>query len=173
MAVRSGGKWGEVGISPKPESQMSDTAAKLTVFAGEFRHTMDNKHRVTIPARWRSGGKKDEFYLKVSPNKDFISVLPPTEIEKMHHKLNNDSRISENDKRKFARAYFSKMQTCAIDGQGRLLVPDDFCQAVGLGDELLLVGAFDRFEIWNPERWEKNQEDDEASVQQLSKLLGA
>jgi MraZ protein len=154
---------------------MSDAPAKQPVFAGEFRHAMDNKHRVTIPARWRNDDKKkkEEFYLMPSPTKEFISVLPPSEIEKMNNKLFNDPRFSDADKRKFARAYFSKAQTCVIDAQGRLLVPDEFCRMVGLENELLLIGAYDRFEIWNPLRWEKTQVEEEDSFQQMSQLLGA
>jgi DNA-binding transcriptional regulator/RsmH inhibitor MraZ len=65
---------------------MSDANPRQPVYTGEFRHTMDAKHRLTIPSRWRrAAGVKDEFYLMPSPSNDYISALPPAEVDKMIH----------------------------------------------------------------------------------------
>ena len=45
-------------------------------YAGNFRHAMDSKHRVTIPSRWRQGDA-DAFFLLPSQDNQYLSVLPP------------------------------------------------------------------------------------------------
>lgn len=150
---------------------MSGTAAKQPVFSGEFRHTMDNKHRVTIPARWRQG-EQDEFFLIPSHNNQYLYALPPAEFENVNTKVQNDPNISPANKRVFARQYFSKAQHCVIDRQGRLLLPDDFCRLAGLDNEIMLAGAYSRFEIWNPERWSRARVDEETAYQDVAEQIG-
>ena len=141
-------------------------------FSGTYRHTMDSKHRVTIPSRWRRG-ELDQFYLMPSPTNNYLYALPPSEFEKVNEKLNSDPRISASDRRQFARFYFSRALHCVIDRQGRLLLPDEFCRLGGLEADVLLVGAFDRFEIWAPERWERASLDEASTFQQVANLIGA
>ena len=132
---------------------------------------MDNKHRVTIPSRWRRG-EQEQFYLMPSPDSIFLSALPPAQFQKVNDDLMNNPKISPADRRRFARHYFSQAQHCVIDRQGRLLLPDDFCRIAGLEGELLLVGAFDRFEVWNPSRWNHAQVDEASTFKQIANVLG-
>lgn len=119
---------------------------------------MDSKHRVTLPAKWRRTGGSDEFYLLPDMSGDFLNVLPPVEFDRLHDKLMTDPGISEVQKRQADRFYFSKAQNCSLDGQNRLLIPDDFCRELNLVSELVLVGAVARIEIWNPQRWQELSE---------------
>ncbi len=141
------------------------------VFSGVYRHAMDAKHRVTIPSRWRHG-EQEQFYLMPSPDGSFLSALPPAQFQKVNDDLMTNPKISPADRRKFARFYFSQAQDCVIDRQGRLLIPDNFCQTAGLDGELLLVGAFDRFEVWNPERWDNAQVNEVSTFKQIANVLG-
>ena len=141
------------------------------VYSGVYRHALDDKHRVTVPSRWRNG-ESDQFYLLPSPDNVFISALPPAQFQKVNDDLMNNPKISPADRRRFARYYFSQAQHCVIDRQGRLLVPDDFCQLASLDGELLLAGAFDRFEIWNPRRWDVSRDTEAATFQQIANVLG-
>ena len=163
----SGTKWGKV----EPLFAMDDDVQKNPVFSGTFRHTLDGKHRVTIPARWRKG-EQDEVYLMPSSDNKYLYALPPTEFQRVHEKLSSDSRISAADRVQFARYYFSRALHCVVDRQGRLLITDDFLRAAGLVGEVLLVGAFDRFEIWSPERWDNAAVAEANTFQQVSNLIG-
>ena len=151
---------------------MEDGVQKPPVFSGTFRHALDGKHRVTIPARWRQA-EQDEVYLMPSSDNKHLYALPPAEFQRVHEKLSSDPRISAADRRQFARYYFSRALHCTIDRQGRLLITDDFLRSAGLNGEILLVGAFDRFEIWNPERWEQAAVAEANIFQQVSSLIGA
>ena len=132
---------------------------------------MDNKHRVTIPSRWRRN-EQEQFYLMPSPDSTFLSALPPAQFQKVNDDLMTNPKISPADRRRFARHFFSQAQDCIIDRQGRLLLPDSFCQLVGLENELLLVGAFDRFEVWNPNRWNDAQVNESNTFKQIANVLG-
>ena len=148
-----------------------DETSDQTVFSGVYRHGLDNKHRVTIPSRWRRG-EQEQFYLMPSPDSNFLSALPPAQFQKVNDDLMSNPQISPADRRRFARYYFSQAQDCVIDRQGRLLLPDNFCQMAGLENELLLVGAFDRFEVWNPQRWNGAQVDEASTFKQIANVLG-
>lgn len=132
---------------------------------------MDNKHRVTIPSRWRRG-EQDPFYLMPSPDRAFLSALPPIQFQKVNDDLLTNPKISPADRRRFARYYFSQAQECVVDRQGRLLLPEEFCRSAALEGELLLVGAFDRFEIWNPQRWNDARDAEAGTFQQIANVLG-
>ncbi len=151
---------------------MSDATSNHPPFSGTYRHAMDAKHRVTIPSAWRHG-EQDQFYLMPSPTNNYLYALPPSEFQKVNEKLNSDPRISASDRRQFARYYFSRALHCVIDRQGRLLLPDEFCRLAGLITDVLLVGPFDRFEVWAPDRWEHAVVDESSTFQQVASLIGA
>ncbi len=153
---------------------MSDVAAKQPVYSGQIRHTMDSKHRVTLPSKWRRDGGVEEFFLLPDKSHDFLNVLPPREFHRLHEKLMNDPETSEAQKRAVNRLYFSQAQLCALDAQHRLLIPEEFCRLVGLDTELVLVGAVALIEIWDPQRWQRLAEGDEAvSCRDIINRIGA
>ena len=151
---------------------MDSDVPTIPTFSGTFRHALDSKHRVTIPSRWRKTDQ-DEIYLMPSSDNAYLYALPPLEFQKVNDKLNGDPRISAEDKRRFARHYFSRALHCSIDRQGRLLITEDFRQSADIHGEALLVGAFDRFEIWNPQRWERVSVAEANAFQQVANLIGA
>ncbi len=59
----------------------------------------------------------------------------------------------------------------ALDKGGRLCLPDAMATAVGIKDEAILVGLLDRFEIWNPERYEKVRASDAVMAQEAFKMM--
>ena len=132
---------------------------------------MDAKHRVTIPSRWRQG-EQDEVYLLPSSDNTHLYALPPAEFQNVNDKLMNDSRIPAHERRQFARHYFSRALHCIIDRQGRLLITEDFLRLAGLETEVLLVGAYDRFELWHPERWNRASVAEANTFQQVANMIG-
>lgn len=141
-------------------------------YAGTFRHAMDSKHRVTIPARWRRSSEEEQFYLLPSPDGTFLYALPPSEFQKVYETINSDPRIPAPDRRRFARHFFSQAQHCVVDRQGRLLLPDEFCRQAELDSEIVLVGTYDRFEVWNPSRWERSRTNETGAFQHVASLIG-
>lgn len=141
------------------------------LFAGEFRHALDSKNRITIPARWREGAT-EEFFLVPDQSNSFLLVMPQQEFEKVNETVLNNAEISAADRRVFVRRFYSLAQNCTVDKQGRLLLPEEHCRQVGLKGEVVLVGSLRRFEIWNPDLWNNFQKSATETYAKVADLVG-
>jgi MraZ protein len=141
------------------------------IFSGQFRHTMDDKKRVTIPSRWRKG-KADEFFVVPDQSDSFLLVMPPDEFQKVSAEVAANAGISAQEKRIFVRQFYSRAHTSTADAQGRLVLPDDHCRQVGLRKEVVLVGILQRFEIWSPERWARVEASGKPTYQKVADIVG-
>src|SRR5689334_17813219 len=141
------------------------------LYAGEFRHSIDDKNRITIPSRWRRG-RPEEFILLPEATHQFLMVMPPPEFAKVSSAAETNQTVPARDRRVFLRHLHSRAQHAGADRQGRLVLPDELCQKVGLKNEVALVGNRGRFEIWNLQRWEQAHEDETATYQHVAKEIG-
>src|SRR6266496_307181 len=113
-------------------------------YAGEFRHSIDEKNRITIPSRWRRD-RPEDFILLPEATHQFLLVMSPKEFAKMSSAAETNEKISARDRRVFLRQLHSRAQHAAAVRQGRLVLPEDFCPTVGLKGEVALVGGQGRF----------------------------
>jgi MraZ protein len=140
-------------------------------FAGEFRHAMDAKNRVTIPSRWRQG-EIDEFFAIPHLKGGFLMVMPPAEFSRLAEKVEHDPSLKPEERPKFLRQLSSKAQHVTGDKQGRIVLPDEQCKLLNLRGEVVLVGSYYRFEIWDPERWQKTDQEDASTFSYLLERMG-
>ena len=148
-----------------------ESESAQTIFAGEFRHAMDAKNRVTIPSRWRRGDV-DEFFAIPNTEGGFLMIIPPTEFKRLADKVEQDQTISAAERRKLIRQFSARAQHVTSDKQGRMVLPDDQCKLLGLKGEVVLVGSYLRFEIWNPDTWKKTSEEDDSTFSYLLDRVG-
>ena len=142
-----------------------------TFYAGEFRHFIDEKNRVTIPARWRRDGV-NEFIILPEANHQFLVVMSAEEFARLSAAAESNSNVSARDRRVFLRQLHSRAQHGATDRQGRLLLPEDLCKKIGLKGEVALVGGRGRFEIWNLQRWRRAHEEETPTYQHVANVIG-
>jgi MraZ protein len=140
-------------------------------YAGEFRHSIDEKNRITIPSRWRRD-HPEEFILLPEATHQFLLVMLPREFAKMGSAAETNQNVSARDRRVFLRQLHSRAQHAAADRQGRLVLPEDLCQELGLKNEVALVGNRGRFEIWNLQRWKLAHEEETPTYQHVAKEIG-
>jgi MraZ protein len=140
-------------------------------FAGEFRHAIDEKNRITIPARWRGEGS-EEFIILPEPQHQFLLVMSPGEFSRMSAEAKSHSAVSAREKRVFLRHLHSRAEHGTSDRQGRLVLPEDMCRTLGLKGEVALVGNHGRFEIWNLQKWKRAHEEETATYQQVAGVIG-
>jgi MraZ protein len=140
-------------------------------FAGEFRHAMDAKNRVTIPSRWRRG-EVEEFFAIPNLKGGFLMVMPPAEFTRQAEKVEHDQSLKPEERARFLRQFSSKAQHVTGDKQGRIVLPDEQCRLLNLRGEVVLVGNFFRFEIWDPRRWQKADEEEGPTFSDLLDRLG-
>lgn len=140
-------------------------------YAGEFRHSIDEKNRITIPSRWRRG-EAEELILLPEAHHQFLLVMSPEEFSRMSAQVESDSSIAPRDRRVFLRQLHSRAQHGASDKQGRLVLPEEICRQVGLKGEVALVGGRGRFEIWNSQKWKRAHEDETPTYQHVANVIG-
>src|ERR1700737_2288696 len=130
-----------------------------TFYAGEFRHFIDEKNRITIPARWRRDGA-EEFIVLPEATNQFLVVMSLEEFSRMSSSAESNANVSARDRRVFLRHLHSRAQHGLADRQGRLVLPEELCNKIGLKGEVALVGGRGRFEIWNVTRWKRAHEEE-------------
>src|SRR6266853_5775095 len=112
-----------------------DTPSPTQLFyAGEFRHSIDEKNRITIPSRWRRDGA-EEFIILAEATHQFLLVMSPEEFSRMSSAAESHATVSARDRRIFLRHLHSRAQHGVADRQGRLVLPEEFCKKVGLKGE--------------------------------------
>ncbi|HIE11804.1 MAG TPA: hypothetical protein EYP62_09330 [Kiritimatiellae bacterium] len=152
--------------SPSPGLD-SDLPAGL--FVNTYTHSLDEKRRLIIPAVWRElvGGPRRVFVL---PGIEVrcLWVYPARELTRRLDKLRKLS-VADPDGRRLARALASRSDLVAWDSQGRMRIKDDLLDYAGLQNVVVMVGAFDRFELWSPDEWKRETE--QVSEQALEEAI--
>jgi MraZ protein len=150
---------------------MDDDSQPQKFFAGEFRHSIDEKNRITIPSRWRRGGGEG-FIILPEPHHQYLLVMSPEEFARMNAQAESDASISARDRRIFSRQLHARAQHGASDRQGRLVLPEELCKELGLKGEIALVGGRGRFEIWNLQKWKRAHQEETPTYQHVANVIG-
>ena len=148
-------------------------ALTRAVFFGTFRHAVDEKNRVAIPAKWRYGGgetARAEFYVLPDP-KNCLVVLTESAMEKMLERA-DDISIGEYGRRDVLRVIASRAHGSPCDSQGRIGLTEELLRHAGVGKEAVLVGMLTRFEIWSPERWAEVDRNAMQNFSEAAKQVG-
>ena len=114
---------------------------------GQFSHSIDAKGRLFIPASLRKE-LGQSFHVTVGQD-HCLSVYSDESWAAFMAKL---KELSYNEVKKL-RALFAYAADCEPDSQGRILIPAKLREYAGLTKEVVVVGSFDRAEIWSAERW--------------------
>ncbi|MCX6703590.1 MAG: division/cell wall cluster transcriptional repressor MraZ [Candidatus Zambryskibacteria bacterium] len=136
---------------------------------GEYTHSIDEKNRVSLPAKFRSEmGKK----LVLTPGLDnclFIFTLK--EWSTIEQKLNQSSLL-QADNRSFNRFMFGGAVEAEVDSIGRILVPDFLRDRASLKSKVVLIGVSNRVEMWNEKAWGEYKKVVEKQADTLAEKLG-
>jgi MraZ protein len=154
-----------------PPINMDPSSPPERFYAGEFRHSIDEKNRITIPSRWRRD-KAEDFILLPEASQQFLLVMSQDEFARMSSAAESNESVPARDRRVFLRQLHSRAQHAAADRQGRLVVPDELCRKIGLKGEVALVGGRGRFEIWNLQRWKRAHEEETPTYQHVANVIG-
>ncbi|HEV8675225.1 MAG TPA: division/cell wall cluster transcriptional repressor MraZ [Methylomirabilota bacterium] len=123
------------------------------MFRGRFPHTIDGKGRLSIPAKFREElVARDTDTLVLTEGDHCIVAYPMDEWEKFEEKLRQQPQLAP-EMRNFLRVAVASAKDCPVDKAGRTLVPPDLREFAGLSKDVMIVGALNKFEIWNRERW--------------------
>ncbi len=126
---------------------MSDSL-KL-VYTDTFEHAFDEKGRLTVPKEWRGAGFETRLYV-MPPEPGCLKVYPGSWLGEKMRVL---AAAPSGDPRRLAlERLASQIQGVELDQQHRISVRERLRQAAQLGKSAVLVGRFDHFKIWSPEK---------------------
>lgn len=136
---------------------------------GEYTHAIDDKNRVSLPAKFRAElGKK----VVVTPGLDnCLFVFTMKEWQKISERLSESSML-QADTRSFNRFLFGGAVEAEIDSIGRILVPDFLRDRAKLGNKVSVIGVQNRVEIWNEKSWMEYKQVVERQADTLAERLG-
>ena len=122
------------------------------MFLGTYRHTVDAKGRLAIPARFREQLPSGSI---VSKGPDgCLQVFSPDEWSKERTALELSS-TSPAEERRLTRMRFGAARECEFDAQGRIVLSSDQRAYAGIGNVAWIVGVNNLIEIWNDEGWRR------------------
>ena len=124
------------------------------MFAGEFKHTIDEKNRLVIPAKFRT------FITDEGDRKGFFILARPiqTELWLRLYRMNGWNEVTKQlmrnadgakDPSRYLRFFSSRAEFAPIDSQSRIVVPQKLIEYAGLKDDVLMVGNVQWIEVWN------------------------
>lgn len=127
-----------------------------SVFTGLFRHTLDDKGRLTIPSDWRAAHAPESTFLATPHPDGYVAVLPASEVDKLHEKI-SAMKLSDAAAQAFAARFFSQTQSFACDKSGRVGLTPELLKHAGIAKDAVLVGSLTKFNIYNPARWQQEE----------------
>jgi MraZ protein len=138
---------------------------------GEYAHTIDDKNRLTLPAKFRerfAGGGVITRGLD-----GCLYLFARDEWERLV-----DSRLAELDPlaeegRLLQRYFFSAAAEAEPDKQGRIMLPAALAEHARLGREVVVAGVYDHLEIWDRAAWREHLKQVEGSAQHVAERLAA
>lgn len=140
---------------------------------GEYIHTIDEKNRMSLPAKFRTElGKK----IIITPGLDScLFIFTIKQWAKVSERLSSaDSDLSflKADQRSFNRYMFGRAAEVELDSVGRILIPDFLKDRIGLKNTAAVIGVGDRVEVWNDKTWSQNQDAVSKQASELAENLG-
>jgi len=121
------------------------------MFSGEYEHTIDDKGRLTIPAKFRA--KLAEGLFVTRGLDGCLFVLPPDAWEALSEKVAS-LPLAQGSARLFSRMIYSGTE-CKLDKQGRILLPPPLREHADIESEAVVIGVSSRLEIWSKKRWQE------------------
>jgi len=122
------------------------------VFLGTYRHSVDAKGRVAIPARFREQLPTGTIISKGAEG--CLQVFPPEEWAR-EQGLQRLGSLTPAQERRLARMLFGAARECEFDAQGRIVLSGDQRQYAAITNVAWIVGVNNLIEIWNDEAWRR------------------
>jgi MraZ protein len=135
----------------------ASASSEIIYYNSLYRHGVDEKRRLQIPAKWRPSDESVAFTLILWPKGTMqdacLHVLPPEEWVELVQKL-KALPFADPQAEVLRRILGRNSDRVTLDKGGRICLPEAMAKAAGIDKEAVLLGLVDRFEIWNPQRFE-------------------
>lgn len=126
---------------------------KFPVFTGKYEHQIDGANRLVMPAKLRDK-LGDRLFLSLGKGAyPYLVLLPEPSYQRVVGQL-NETELFDEAKQDDIRDMFTDGYEVSVDGQGRLRLPAELRKSAHLGSKCMVLGVFNRVEIWDREIFE-------------------
>ncbi len=120
------------------------------MFIGEFNHNIDSKGRAIVPSKFRE--ELGDKFIVTKGMDGCLFLYTMTAWQAYVDKLAQLPTTNPNARR-FVRIMTSGASECEPDGNGRIMIPSNLREFAGITKEIVSIGANDRVEIWDKQKW--------------------
>ncbi len=141
----------------------------INMLIGEYQHSIDTKKRMAIPSKLR-----DQLGQKMVVTRGLdgcLFVYPTNTWQEIAEKLGK-APVGAEMSRGFVRLLLSGATDAELDSLGRILIPDHLKTYAGLNKNVVIVGVYNRLEIWDKERWATYSSRAEREIGDMAEKLG-
>ncbi|MBA4375313.1 MAG: division/cell wall cluster transcriptional repressor MraZ [Anaerolinea sp.] len=137
-------------------------------FVGTYEHNIDEKNRITFPARFREQLGEGAYIIRGFDNN--LVVMPSSRFKQLSD-LVNALNFGDPDVRDFQRLLFSNASEIEFDKNGRFIIPQNLRGLAKIDGAVVVLGSGEKIEIWSPELLRKREEHFESpnAVAELAK----
>lgn len=142
------------------------------VFVGQFTHALDPKKRLTIPAEWRERvGAPGSFYVLPGIRERCLYIYSAKDMIRRWERV-RDHSIADTKAWQFMRTIGARSDLATWDTQGRIRIKDELLEYAHLVNDVVLVGVFERFELWSPDAWKAIRTVDDSALGDAARYVG-
>ncbi len=133
------------------------------MFTGNVQHTIDEKGRLSIPAKFREvlGDTPSQSVVMTTAGHPCLVAYPRQEWDLIRKRAREmalaEDAVNQIDE-DFLRQFYAEASECALDRQGRILIPPALRAYAQLNGDAVVVGIDYKFEIWNPQAWQERRQ---------------
>ena len=136
---------------------------------GEYKHNLDTKGRMAIPAKFRD--KLSAGAIITRGIDSCLFVFANAEWEILAQKL-IALPLAQANSRAFVRLMLAGASDVVLDAQGRILIPDYLRKYAGLKKTTIVAGLYNRIEVWDEATWNTYKAKTETSSEEIAEELG-
>jgi MraZ protein len=142
--------------------------APPTLFLGAFEHSIDDKSRLAVPARFRSALQDG---LVITRGLDRCLVIWDSESWRLQAERVSALNQFQSDARRLQRHFFSGAVAAQPDKLGRVVIPQFLREYAHIETDVVVVGLADRIEVWAHSEWLREQSEAERSSAELAEHI--
>ncbi len=146
------------------------TELELT-FTGEYSNSLDQKNRLSIPAKFRKAlhPSNDRTFVITHGFDKCLILYPVIEWAKVESQLVSLNSI-KNSHRNFVRSIVRHATHAQYDGQGRVAIPESMCGFANISKQVSVIGMIKKIELWDPDVLKAHESTIDDNVQSFENL---
>jgi MraZ protein len=135
---------------------------------GEHEHSLDDKNRLTLPAKLRE--RLGDHVVITRGMDGCLAVYARAAWDELASRISGLDSLSAAS-RQMQRHFFVNATAAELDKQGRVVIPATLLERAGIGREVTVTGVYDHLEIWNRAAWRTKLQEVEGSAEDVAERL--